>query len=216
MTGLRHHIIATVFLIQLSVFSGVSAEAPVTVSLSHEMLNGLAREAQCLERVQSALPSLKILDEPWKRIMQSLRTARADLTPCVFKTPQREEFIDFYGPIAALPIVLISRQDAPLTLEEIPAYSGAFLRGTSLIKRYTNPYMRIMETSHIASILDLVRNGRVDYSLMPQNFVAQRDTSRLSVDIVDAVPLYIGVSKKSLLNDYILKRLEQTVDVLGQ
>lgn len=216
MTGLRHHIIATVFLIQLSVFSGVSAETPVTVSLSYEMLNGLAREARCLERVESALSPLKILDEPWKRIMQSLRTARADLTPCVFKTPEREEFIDFYGPIAALPIVLISRQDDPLTLDDIPTRSGAFLRGTSLIKRYTNPYMRIMETSHIASILNLVRNGRVDYSLMPQNFVAERDTSRLNVDIVDAVPLYIGVSKKSLLNTYILDQLERTVDVLGQ
>jgi len=216
LTGLRHHIIATVFFIQLSVFSGVSAETPVTVSLSYEMLNGLASEAQCLERVQSALSPLNVLDEPWKRIMQSLRTARADLTPCVFKTPEREEFIDFYGPIAALPIVLISRQDDPLTLENIVMRSGAFLRGTSLIKRYTNPDMRIMETSHIKSILDLIRNGRVDYSLMPQNFVAERDTSGLSVDIVDAVPLYIGVSKKSMLKDYILKRLEQRVDVLGQ
>lgn len=216
MTGLRHHIIATVFLVQLSVFSGVSAETPITVSLSYEMLNGLAKEAQCLARVQSALSPLKILDEPWKRIMQSLRTARADLTPCVFKTPEREEFIDFYGPIAALPIVLISREGEDVTLDDIETRAGVFLRGTSLIKRYTNPYMRIMETSHIASILDLVRNGRVDYSLMPQNFVAERDTSGLSVDVVDAMPLYIGVSKKSLLNAYILDRLERTVDVLGQ
>lgn len=196
-------------------FSSFSyAESPVKVSLSFEMLKGLPEDIHCLKRVESVFDTLEIEDVPWKRIMFSLKKGTADLTPCVFKTPAREEFIDFYGPIAALPIVMVSKEGRDLKFSQVSLLSGVFLRGTSLVKKYTNENMEIFETSNIQNILDILRKGRADYSLMPKNFVNARDMSGLTVSIIDYIPLYIGVSKQSLINPQILHMLSRKVDVI--
>lgn len=190
------------------------AGSPIKVSLSNEMIKGLPAEAHCLKRVQSAFDEIEITDMPWKRIMISLEHGRSDLTPCVFKTAERETFLDFYGPIALIPIVLVSPEGRNYTFSDIQHLSGIFLRGTSLIKEYTTENMKITEASHIQNILDTLKKGRVDYSLMPQNFIAQRDIKGLNIQVIDEMPLYIGVSKDAVLSQYILDVLERRVEVI--
>ncbi len=191
---------------------GVSyADHDVVVSVSHQMLKGLPKDARCLQKIKNNFDHVEIRDEPWKRIMQSLETGKADLTPCIFKNAEREKFLEFYGPIAMLPIVLVSLETKDVRLDNIAKLSGAFHRGTSLLKTYTNDKMDVQQVSDIDTILTLIRSGRADYSIMPGNFFFARDTEGFSVTEVDYIPLYVGVSKKSETKDRILARLEEKV-----
>lgn len=173
------------------------SEKPIKVALSYEMLNGLTEEAQCLERVESVLDDLQIEDVPWLRIMLNLEHGKSDLTPCVFKTPKREDYIDFIGPIADLYIVMVSPDTKGYELADIGELRGIFLRGTSLIKEYTTPVMKVSEANGIDNLLKFLKSGRADYSLMPGNFVKNRNTDGLEVKTIKTIPLYIGISKKS-------------------
>lgn len=173
------------------------SDEPIKVALSYEMLNGLTKEAQCLERVETALDRIEVEDVPWLRIMLMLEHGKSDLTPCVFKTPKREEFIDFVGPIANLHIVMVSPEAQDYQLEDITNLRGIFLRGTSLIKEYTTPTMKVSEANGIDNLLKFLKSGRADYSLMPENFVKNRNIEGLEVKTIKTIPLYIGISKNS-------------------
>lgn len=173
------------------------SDEPIKVALSYEMLNGLTEEAQCLERVETALDRIEVEDVPWLRIMLMLEHGKSDLTPCVFKTPKREEFIDFVGPIANLHIVMVSPEAQDYQLEDITNLRGIFLRGTSLIKEYTTPTMKVSEANGIDNLLKFLKSGRADYSLMPENFVKNRNIEGLEVKTIKTIPLYIGISKNS-------------------
>ncbi|WP_419799504.1 MAG: substrate-binding periplasmic protein [Terasakiella sp.] len=180
------------------------------------MIKGLPKDARCLERVQETLPNASILDMPWKRIIQSLQSGKSDITPCIFKTPERETFLDLYGPIAMLPIILVRRNAQNIHLGNIKNYHGVFLRGTSLIKDYTNKTMRVSETSRIPNILELIRNGRADYSLMPGNFIEDRNITDLNINVIDEIPLYIGISKKSPQKTVIWNQLSDHVPIASR
>ncbi len=186
------------------------------IAVSLEMIKGLPQNARCLERVEEALPNLFIQDMPWKRIVQSLQSGQSDITPCIFKTHERETFLDLYGPIAMLPIILVRRNGQNIHLGNIKNYHGVFLRGTSLIKDYTNKSMRVSETSRIPNILELIRNGRADYSLMPGNFIEDRNTTGLIINVIDEIPLYIGISKKSSQKTMIWKQLSDSVPIASR
>jgi|GEM_PF-1915762 len=203
----------------LGIFSNPASatDSPqVKVAVSLEMIKGLPQNARCLERVQETLPNLSIQDMPWKRIIQSLQSGRSDITPCIFKTPERETFLDLYGPIAMLPIILVRRNGQNIHLGNIKDFHGVFLRGTSLIKDYTNKSMRVSETSRIPNILELIRNGRADYSLMPGNFIEDRNTTDLNINVIDEIPLYIGISKKSPNKTVIWNQLSDHVPIASR
>lgn len=203
----------------LGIFSNpatTAASPKVKVAVSLEMIKGLPQNAHCLERVQETLPNLSIQDMPWKRIIQSLQSGQSDITPCIFKTPERETFLDLYGPIAMLPIILVRRNGQNIHLGNLKDYHGVFLRGTSLIKDYTNKSMRVSETSRIPNILQLIRNGRADYSLMPGNFIEDRNTTDLNINVIDEIPLYIGISKKSPQKTVIWNQLSDHVPIASR
>ena len=201
------------FMITFLLAPPLRAEGPeIKVALSYDMINGLPDNAQCLERVRSVFPNLKIEDIPWKRIMLNLEYGYSDLTPCVFKTPAREKFTDLFGPIAYLPIIMVYSEYRDLALDDIKPLKGVFLRGTSLIKQYTRPEMQVLEVNHIENILEMIKRDRADYSLMPANFVTNRDTDGLRVKTIDHMALYIGVSKKSKRREEIMQTLQDEID----
>ncbi|MDV7341101.1 TIGR02285 family protein [Terasakiella sp. A23] len=189
----------------------VLAADPVVVTVSHDMLKGLPRDARCLQKIQENFSEVLVKDEPWKRIIQSLETGKADLTPCIFKNAERETFLDFYGPIAVLPIVLISRQEKDVTLDQIKDLRGVFHLGTSLLEDYTDDTMQVQQVPNIDTIFSLIRSGRVDYSIIPSNFLFARETEGFSFTEIDYIPLYIGVSKKSVRKKQILAELKEKV-----
>ncbi|WP_188662285.1 transporter substrate-binding domain-containing protein [Terasakiella brassicae] len=180
------------------------------------MIKGLPQNARCLERVEETLHNVSVQDMPWKRIVESLKLGKSDITPCIFKTPERETFLDLYGPIAMLPVILVRRDGQDIHLGNIKDFHGVFLRGTSLIKDYTTKSMRVSETSHIRNILEIIRNGRADYSLMPGNFIEDRNTAGLSISVIDEIPLYIGISKKSPQKTLIWDQLSRNVAIVSR
>ncbi|GGF58284.1 hypothetical protein GCM10011332_09830 [Terasakiella brassicae] len=186
------------------------------VAVSFEMIKGLPQNARCLERVEETLHNVSVQDMPWKRIVESLKLGKSDITPCIFKTPERETFLDLYGPIAMLPVILVRRDGQDIHLGNIKDFHGVFLRGTSLIKDYTTKSMRVSETSHIRNILEIIRNGRADYSLMPGNFIEDRNTAGLSISVIDEIPLYIGISKKSPQKTLIWDQLSRNVAIVSR
>jgi len=190
-------------------------EKQITVTVSYEMLKGLPKDARCLQKIQNSFGNLIIKDYPWKRIVQTVKAGKADLTPCIFKNAEREKFLDLHGPIAVLPILLISSEANKVSLEDIHKRRGVFHLGTSLMKQYTNDNMVTQEVPNIDSIFGLIRTGRADYTILPGNFFFSRDTKGFSFVEVDYIPLYVGVSKKSTLRSFILSRLKERVPPLN-
>jgi len=203
----------TLWTMLLLPFAVRASDLPVNVALSYDMIKGLPKDARCLDRVRDVFPNLVVSDIPWKRIMLNLEYGKTDLTPCLFKTPKRAEFTDHFGPIASLRIIMVFQEHRDLNLEAISPLQGVFLRGTSLIKQYTTPGMKILEVNSIDTVLQMIKHDRADYTLMPENFVNDRDTDGLKVITVAHMPLYIGVSKKSPRNKEILQVLNQKIPI---
>jgi two-component sensor histidine kinase/ABC-type amino acid transport substrate-binding protein len=49
---------------------------------------------------------------PWPEVLESARTGKIDLIPCIAKTVDREVFLDFSSPYLSFPLVIVSRNDA--------------------------------------------------------------------------------------------------------
>ncbi|NVK20027.1 MAG: transporter substrate-binding domain-containing protein [Methylocystaceae bacterium] len=205
---MRLGILAFFILVTLP-FVARAADLPVKVALSYETILGLPDDARCLDRVRDVFPNLIIENVPWKRIILNLEHGKTDLTPCLFQTPKRETFTDFFGPIAYLQIIMLFQNGQDLNLENISKLKGVFLRGTSLIKEYTTPDMATKEVNTINTVLQMIKLNRADYSLMPAHYINHRDTEGLTMKTVTQMPLYIGVSKKSPRNKEILQILSE-------
>lgn len=108
----------------------------------------------------------------FKQALDLGRRKEIDFFPCLAPTPERSEFLLFSKPYISYPSVIITRQDAPfigkledLRGKKISAVKDQVIHST-LLKKYPELNLSILETENAEEDLEAVSFGRVDACLM--------------------------------------------------
>lgn len=108
----------------------------------------------------------------FKQALDLGRRKEIDFFPCLAPTPERSEFLLFSKPYISYPSVIITRQDAPFIgkLEDLRGKKISAVKDqvihSSLLKKYSDLDLSILETENAEKDLEAVSFGRVDACLM--------------------------------------------------
>ncbi len=73
-------------------------------------------------------------DLPWPDVLRKVRLKELDVITCVARTPAREAYLSFSEPLVSFPLVVVSRNDAPVAggLAGLQGARVAFVRDNSV------------------------------------------------------------------------------------
>ncbi len=124
---------------------------------------------------------------PWNQAMQRMREGRADVIDTIFKTPEREQYLDFTPPYARL---------------EVPVFVHKSLGGISGPQNLRG--FRVGVKSGDAVIDELLRNGIHDLLEFPsyQAVIEAARAGDIRVFSVDLPPALYHLYKHNMAGDY--------------
>jgi two-component system, sensor histidine kinase and response regulator len=75
--------------------------------------SGIASDYVSLLSERLGMHMTPVRDLDWVEIIQGAKAGRIDMLPCLAKTPERAEFLNFTKPYLSFPVVIATRQDFP-------------------------------------------------------------------------------------------------------
>ena len=105
---------------------------------------------------------------PFDEALARGRAGRIDFFPCISKTPERSEFLLFTQPYLSYPLVIITREDAPIIggLKELGGKRFATVKHlvvySKLKNEYSNLHLNYVFTRKVEENLEAVSMGRAD------------------------------------------------------
>ncbi len=105
---------------------------------------------------------------PFNEALAQGRSGEIDLFPCLSKTPEREDFLRFTEPYLSFPLVIITRENAPIIggLEDLRGKRIAMVKHLVIYSKIQNEYpnlkIRYVFTKKVDENLDAVSMGRAD------------------------------------------------------
>ena len=141
---------------------------------------------------------------PFNEALAKGRAREIDLFPCLSKSPERAKFLTFTDPYLTYPLVLVTRQDAPLMggLEDLDGKRMAVVKHLVVYSRLTNDYphleLEFVETQTVAQNLEAVSLGQADAAIInlavASYFIQQMGLTNLKVAApVDWKPVRLGM-----------------------
>jgi len=102
----------------------------------------------------------------WTQVMDRARAGEIDILAAVGKTDEREEFLEFTNPYLKMPLVVVTRKDAP-ALPDIQALKGksVVIQEDTAQWRYIAkalPGLQMKAVDSLAEALEAVSEGRAD------------------------------------------------------
>lgn len=148
---------------------------------------------------------------PFKRSLEGLKNGSVDIVPRYRKTPDREVFSNYLGPIgyqerAVRFVVLKENKDIIQSFEDLQKYKVGVKRGTSYFKKFKDDKNIVkVETSDDEQIVKMlggkrfevaiiIDEGAFEHSAKKQGFT---DWAYAPYEFVRRLPNYYGMSKKS-------------------
>ena len=105
---------------------------------------------------------------PFNEALARGRTGQIDLFPCLSKTPERSLFLLFTEPYLSFPLVIITREDAPIVggVEDLRGKRFAVVKHLVVYSKMENEYsdlnLNYVFTKKVDENLDAVSLGRAD------------------------------------------------------
>jgi two-component system cell cycle sensor histidine kinase/response regulator CckA len=105
---------------------------------------------------------------PFKEALDRGRTGRIDFFPCLAKTPERAQFLLFTKPYLSYPLVIITREGAPIVggVEDLRGKRFAVVKHLFVYSKMQNDYpnldLNYVFTDKIEENLEAVSLGRAD------------------------------------------------------
>ena len=75
--------------------------------------SGIASDYVSLLNERLGMRMTPVRDLDWVEVMEGAKAGRIDVLPCLAKTPERAEFLNFSKPYLSFPVVIATRQDFP-------------------------------------------------------------------------------------------------------
>ena len=109
-----------------------------------------------------------VFDIPFNEALERGRTGRIDLFPCLSKTPERAQFLLFTKPYLSYPLVIITREDAPIIggLKDLEGKRFAVVKHLFVYSKMQNDYpnldLNYVFTGKVEENLEAVSLGRAN------------------------------------------------------
>jgi len=109
---------------------------------------------------------LKIVSEPWSRLLQKLKAGEIDVAPGLPKTPERDTFLDFTKPVFEFPHAIIARK----TRDDISFFDTLIDKVVAVEDGYylqefyekNHPNLKVLVVPTTLEALKAVSDGRAD------------------------------------------------------
>ncbi|CAH0537337.1 substrate-binding periplasmic protein [Vibrio marisflavi] len=148
---------------------------------------------------------------PFKRSLEGLKNGSVDIVPRYRKTPDREVFTNYLGPIGYQErnvkfVVLKSNKDIIKTYDDLKKYKVGVKRGTSYFKQFTDDKsIAKVETSDDEQIVKMLRGKRFEVAIIIDEGAFEHsakkegftDWAYAPYEFVRRLPNYYGMSKTS-------------------
>lgn len=155
---------------------------------------------------------------PFARCLTMLKDGHADMMIAINKTSEREEYIDYLSkPFHSLitPVVFYVSKHKDINIERYDDLKGlniGVLRGASYFRRFDEDKSlnKVYITTH-RQLIDLMVKGRIDTFLGRRISIQHQVSEQIYQEELKEMPyiyakqndFYIGVSKKSILNEQV-------------
>jgi len=109
-----------------------------------------------------------VFDIPFNEALAYGRDGRIDFFPCLSKTPERSQFLLFSEPYLTYPLVIITREDAPILggVKDLKGKRFAVVKHLVVFSKiqndYPNLHLNYVFTSKVAENLEAVSLGQAD------------------------------------------------------
>jgi signal transduction histidine kinase/ActR/RegA family two-component response regulator len=151
---------------------------------------------------------------PFNEALAQGRAGEIDLFPCLAETPERAEFLSFTAPYLDYPLVLITRQDAPLMSgpEGLDGKRVATVKHLFIYSRLINEYphldIEFIATQNVAGNLEAVSLGQADAAIInlaaASYFIQQKGLTNLKVAApVDWKPVQLAMGVRQGLEPLV-------------
>jgi len=101
---------------------------------------------------------------PWPQVMEKARARELDVLPCLARTKDREEYLLFTKPYVNVPVVIVTRTDAPYigSLEDLHHRTVAVVQGYHLHERVArdHPELKLLVFGSTKEALRAVSEGK--------------------------------------------------------
>jgi polar amino acid transport system substrate-binding protein len=110
------------------------------------------------------LKSKCISEKEWLKVLESIKTKKADLTLSTTNTPDREKYAVFTKPYASFPIAIATRNDVDFIADIKSLYDKKIAVGKNytaekILKKHF-PYFKFIEVKNTKEALELVSEGK--------------------------------------------------------
>ncbi len=102
----------------------------------------------------------------WAQVIEKAKAGEIDILPAVMQSPERLEFLNFTKPYISLPMVILTRDDAPFiaSIDELADKSIAVIKGYVTQELFSRDYPghRFITVNNIEEALRSVSQGSTD------------------------------------------------------
>lgn len=128
--------------------------------------SGIANEFLEIISNKTGLQFKGVYHDNWESCLVSIKSKKVQLIPCLFKTPERESFLEFTQFYAESPTVIVTRRDYPYA-QNLDYFNGKKL---AMAKSYSNtefvednyPDIEIVYVNNSKEAIELLSTGEVD------------------------------------------------------
>lgn len=162
-----------------------------TVDLERGIIGG-----DCYNKVRALLPEKHLLRSmPWNQALQGLLDKRIDMLPCgEYSEARAAKGIHYIGPITQYPMVLISRSDLALTLNNLASATGAFVLGDDEPERFNLNPEHYFWVNTPQQLIQTIIDGKADYTIAPKpivNNVPESASKIYTIQEIDIRKVYL-------------------------
>ncbi len=130
------------------------------------MHNGVASDYVTLLNQQLDIDMQLEASENWNDVMEKIRKGEIDVLPCIVKTPTRSDYLLFTQPYLRVPLVILTREDAPFVkgISDFPDLKVALIEGyasSELVSR-DYPQKKFLFVNDLEEALLTVSKGKAD------------------------------------------------------
>ena len=128
--------------------------------------SGIASDYVSLLNERLGMRMTPVRDLDWVEVMEGAKAGRIDVLPCLAKTPERSEFLNFTKPYLSFPVVIATRQDFPFVSGVLDFKPGKVAviegRATQLWLNRDYPGMDFVLVGDSEEALKALSEGKVD------------------------------------------------------